>query len=193
MTRPSSIVELIADEGGEVTFARFMEMALTHPTLGYYSRADRLLRHGGDFSTAPAISPFFNKTLARLITELLDAWLAESGDGSASTDRADAAARGDRPSVVELGGGEGQLAEGVLRLWASERPELRERIAYRIVEVGPGLQRRQAVAVEEFAAAGWDVGWGPDLDEACAGTRPAVIVGNEFLDTMPVHMVGVDS
>ena len=75
---PSSIVELIDAEGGQVTFARFMEIALTHPTLGYYSRVDRLLRHGGDFSTAPALSPFFNTTLARLVTELVDASLSSA-------------------------------------------------------------------------------------------------------------------
>ena len=45
--------------------------------------------------------------------------------------------------------------------------------------------------MERFAAAGWDVGWGSDLEEACAGTRPVVIVGNEFLDAMPVHLVGI--
>jgi SAM-dependent MidA family methyltransferase len=170
-------MEVIAAEGGQVTFARFMELALTHPTLGYYSRTDRLLRHGGDFSTAPAISPFFNRTLARLVTELVDASLA------AETIH--------RPSVVELGGGEGHLAEGVLRYWHDERPEFRGRIGYRILEVGAGLQRRQAAAVEEFAAAGWEVGWGADLDEACAGTRPVVVVGNEFLDATPVHLVAV--
>lgn len=174
----SSIIEVIAAEGGQVTFARFMEMALTHPILGYYSRADRLLRHGGDFSTAPAISPFFNWTLARLVTELVDASLA--------------AATIDRPSVVELGGGEGHLAEGVFRYWQSERPELREKIAYRVLEVGAGLQRRQAAAVEELVAAGWGIEWGADLEEACAGTRPVVIVGNEFVDAMPVHLVAVD-
>jgi hypothetical protein len=74
-----SIAELIAAEGGEVTFARFMELALTHPTLGYYSRADRLLGRRGDFNTAPALSPFFNRTLARLVTELLDAALLAGG------------------------------------------------------------------------------------------------------------------
>ena len=174
---PSSVIEVIAAEGGQVTFARFMEIALTHPTLGYYSRADRLLWHGGDFSTAPAISPFFNRTLARLVTELVDASLA--------------AAEIARPSVVELGGGEGHLAEAVLRHWHSERPELREKVAYRVVEVGAGLQRRQAAAVAELAAAGWDIGWGADLEEASAGTRPVVIVGNEFLDAIPVHLVAV--
>jgi SAM-dependent MidA family methyltransferase len=178
MSGPSSIVEAIAAEGGRVTFARFMETALTHPTLGYYSRTERLLRHGGDFNTAPAISPFFNRTVARLVTELVDAWLA-----SADKHR--------RLSVVELGGGEGHLAEGILRFWESERPELRETIGYRVVEVGAALQQTQAEAVKAFEEAGWDVGWGPDLERACAGTRPVVIVGNEFLDAIPVHLVAI--
>ena len=180
---PSSIAEVISAEGGQVTFARFMEMALTHPTLGYYSRAERLLRQGGDFSTAPALSPFFNRTVAKLVTELLDA--------SLTTCAAEELDDGGRPAVVELGGGEGHLAEGILHFWQAERPELRERVAYRIVEVGTRLRERQAAALAERSAAGWDVGWGSDLAEACAGTRPAVMVGNEFLDTIPVHLVDV--
>ena len=153
---PPSIVDALGAEGGRVTFARFMEIALSHPTLGYYSQADRLLRHGGDFSTAPAISPFFNRTLARLVTELVDAALALS-PAAPSADRSRASAT---PSVVELGGGEGQLAEGILRFWDDERPDLREKVAYRIVEVGARLRQRQAEAVESLVAAGWDVGWG---------------------------------
>ena len=195
----SSIADVIGAEGGRVTFARFMDLALTHPTLGYYSRVDRLLRHGGDFNTAPALSPFFNRTVARLVTELVDASLAgESAPAesrpveSAPAESSTAAAARGRPAVVELGGGEGHLAEGILRFWAKERPELREKLSYRIVEVGAGLRERQAAAVGRLMAAGWDVGWGWDLEEACAGTRPAVIVGNEFLDALPVHLVNVE-
>ena len=182
----SSIAGCVEAEGGEVTFARFMEFALTHPTLGYYSRADRLLRHGGDFSTAPALSPFFNTTLARLLTELVEASLTatEGGDGSEGP-----VPGGGKPSVVELGGGEGHLAEGVLRHWDEERPDLRERVAYRIVEIGGRLRQRQAVAVAELRAAGWDVAWGPDPERASAGTRPVVMFGNEFLDALPAHVV----
>jgi SAM-dependent MidA family methyltransferase len=189
------IAGAIAAEGGRVTFARFMELALTHPTLGYYSRVERLLRAGGDFSTAPALSPFFSRTLARLATELVDAALAE-----AAASGADAAAPGgplatmvlaDRPSVVELGGGEGHLAAAILAFWQSERPEWRDKVAYRIVEVGASLRERQAAAVAGPVAAGWEVGWGLDLEEACAGTRPVVMVGNEFLDTLPVHLLDV--
>jgi SAM-dependent MidA family methyltransferase len=154
-----------------------MELALTHPTSGYYSRTHRLLRHGGDFSTAPAISPFFNRTLARLVTELADAALEVSPGG--------------RPSVVELGGGEGHLAAGILRFWATERPEMRDELRYRIVEVGAHLRRRQAAAVAEWVGAGWDIDWGSDLAEASADTQPVVMVANEFLDTVPVHLVTV--
>ncbi len=172
----SSLAEVIQGEGGRVTFARFMEAALTHPTLGYYSQVERLLQRRGDFSTAPALSAFFNRTLARLVTELMDAGLETSPSGT--------------PSIVELGGGEGQLAESILRLWEEERPLWRGKIAYRIVEVGQGLRRKQAAAVERITSR-WDVAWGPDLEQACAGTRPLVMVGNEFLDAMPVHLVDV--
>ena len=171
-----------------MTFARFMETALTHPTLGYYSQAGRLLRHGGDFNTAPGLSPFFNRTMARLVTELVDLSLSAlpaqqaGGEGEPGAGRA---------AVMEQGGGEGQLAAAILEFWERERPELRGKIAYRIVEVGARLQQRQAAAVAPSVEAGWDVGWGRDPKEACAGSRPVVVVGNEFLDAVPVHLVRV--
>ncbi len=154
-----------------------MQLALTHPTLGYYSRTGRLLRYGGDFSTAPALSPFFNRTVARLVSELVDAALAVSAV--------------ERPCVVELGGGEGHLAAGILSFWTTERPELRDKVAYRIVEIGARLRRQQAEAVAVPVTEGCDVGWGSDLVEACAGIRPVVVLANEFLDAMPVHLVDV--
>jgi SAM-dependent MidA family methyltransferase len=174
---PGTIVEVISAEGGRVSFGRFMDLALTHPTLGYYSRVDQLLWHGGDFSTAPAISPFFNEAVARLMTELVDASFASGA--------------GENPVVVELGGGEGQLAACILRYWQSERPELRHSLGYRIVEIGGRLRERQAGAVADMVAAGWNVGWGADLEEAVAGATPVVILANEFLDALPVQLVGV--
>jgi SAM-dependent MidA family methyltransferase len=96
-----------------------------------------------------------------------------------------------KPSVVELGGGEGQLAAAVLGYWQRERLDWRGKVCYRIVEVGARLRERQAAAVDEARAAGWDLGWGADLEEASAGSRPVVIVGNEFLDAIPVHAVDV--
>ncbi|NLF19101.1 MAG: hypothetical protein GX595_17880 [Lentisphaerae bacterium] len=188
---PDSIAGVIVAEGGRVTFARFMELALTHPTLGYYPRVDRLLRRSGDFSTAPALSPFFNHAVARLITELLDAALTATPPQAPSLGPS-ASPAGTRAGVIELGGGEGHAAEAVLRLWDEERPKLREHVSYRILEVGPRLRATQGAAVEGLRAKGWNVAWGSDLAAACAHTRPAVIMGNEFLDALPVHLVRVD-
>lgn len=165
-----------------MTFARFMELALGHPKLGYYSRVDRLLGPRGDFATAPALSPFFCRTLARLVSELAEAAL-----------EAEIVASGRVPAVVELGGGEGQLAQAVLAYWAKERPEWRGRIAYRIWEIAPGLRRRQQAVLAPFRRSGWQTGWGESLAEVCAQTAPLVMVGNEFLDALPVHLVRIEN
>lgn len=51
-----------------ITFARFMERALTEPGLGYY--ATSLLRptRAGDFLTAPELHPFFGRCIGRALT-----------------------------------------------------------------------------------------------------------------------------
>ena len=51
------IREAIAAAGGRIDFARFMELALYAPGLGYYSAGSRKFGAEGDFVTAPEISP----------------------------------------------------------------------------------------------------------------------------------------
>jgi SAM-dependent MidA family methyltransferase len=67
------LVELIRAEitrGGPVSFARFMELALYRPGLGYYATsADRTTR-AGDFLTAPEMHPIFGWTLAGQVEEM---------------------------------------------------------------------------------------------------------------------------
>ena len=54
--------------GGWIGFARFMELALYAPGLGYYSGGAHKFGAAGDFVTAPEISPFFGRTLAAQAT-----------------------------------------------------------------------------------------------------------------------------
>jgi SAM-dependent MidA family methyltransferase len=75
--------------GNWITFARFMEMALHEPALGYYAGGSAKLGASGDFLTAPGSSPLFAQTLARQLADLL-------GPGDA---------------VLEFGAGDGALAE----------------------------------------------------------------------------------
>lgn len=56
----SRISDAIAAAGGAIRFAEFMEMALYSPGMGYYSAGSRKFGSGGDFTTAPELSPLFS-------------------------------------------------------------------------------------------------------------------------------------
>lgn len=209
---PSGIESVLAAEGGRVTFARFMELALLHPTEGYYSRVGRLLGPRGDFSTVPLLSPTFNRAVARLVSELIDASISDGSSGgvwtssgpsqSGGSSYSDDLRHGDRCShadrvssasigVVELGGGEGDLATALVDWWERHSPELRQRITYSVVEIGADLRRRQQEVLAPAVDRGWRFLWASDLDGACTQVAPAVVLGNEFVDALPVHLVDV--
>ena len=69
------IQQKINDAGGWINFATFMHMALYTPSLGYYSgggvKFADAVKGGGDFVTAPQISPLFTRTLARQGAQIL--------------------------------------------------------------------------------------------------------------------------
>src|SRR5580765_7331087 len=59
------IVEEIAAAGGWISFARYMQLALHEPGVGYYASCARKFGRGGDFVTAPELGSLFGRTLAR--------------------------------------------------------------------------------------------------------------------------------
>lgn len=72
------LVEAIRDEilqapGARITFARFMERALTEPELGYYATSELRPTRAGDFLTAPELHPFFGRCLGRIVSAAWDA------------------------------------------------------------------------------------------------------------------------
>lgn len=179
MDVPPGIAAQIRAEGGRVTFARFMELALTHPAEGYYSRRETLLGPRGDYTTAPVLSPEFNETVSRLVEEVVVS-LVRTHEGVLHGVR-----------IVELGGGEGQLAKALLGRLSGEHPHLKAQLVYNLVEVGEALRARQRAALARPLAAGWRVTWASTLADALAEALPTVVVGNEFVDALPVHLVEV--
>ena len=101
----------LATTGNWISFARYMELVLYEPGLGYYASGARKLGAGGDFVTAPELSPLFGRTLARQIAQLL-----QPGD-----------------AILEFGAGSGALATSVLNEIAvpyfvlETSPDLRQR------------------------------------------------------------------
>ena len=158
--------QLIRDEiesgGGWISFARFMELALYAPGLGYYVAGATKLGGEGDFVTAPEISPLFGRTLARQIAELL-----ERTNGN----------------VLELGAGSGAMAADVLgELQALDRLPRR----YLILETSPQLAERQRQTLQQRPPELKDrIEWISALPENFDG----VIIANEVLDALPVHLV----
>src|SRR5918993_6042461 len=61
----------IAASGGWLSFARFMELALYAPGLGYYSAGSVKLGAEGDFVTAPEVSDLFSRCVARECAQIL--------------------------------------------------------------------------------------------------------------------------
>ena len=151
---------------GPITFAELMEAALYHPTHGYYLREAPVIAPAGDFVTAPAHHPAFGRLVGRRVRQITE------GLGSPR-----------ELVVVEMGAGDGALAEGILaELRESDRPLVP--VQYRIVEPFVVWRQRQAARLERFAGT---VEWVDDLD-GCAPFTGA-FVSNELLDAFPVHRV----
>ena len=186
---PPTMAEAIAAEGGRVPFARFMEMALLFPEVGYYAAGRRPAGRHGDFVTVPARCPFFNRALSLLLADLVDAVLA------ARSEKKRAAHEGhvcDLAHVVEVGGGRGDMAAGVLSAWREARPDLARQVVWHMVEPSGPLLAAQRERLGPFAALGWNVRWASSLSglllERVAGR---VVVTNELIDALPVHLIDV--
>jgi SAM-dependent MidA family methyltransferase len=68
--------------GGWIPFARYMEIALHEPGLGYYAGPAQKLGPRGDFVTAPELGSLFGRTLVRQIADLGSSEVLELGAGS---------------------------------------------------------------------------------------------------------------
>ena len=75
------VTALIAAEfgrnGGWMSFARFMELALHAPGLGYYSAGAAKFGEAGDFVTAPELGALFATALARQAAQILHAGIPD--------------------------------------------------------------------------------------------------------------------
>jgi len=56
---------------GDLSFRDFVEIALYHPEMGYYSGASSPVGKEGDYVTSPSLSPLFSYAIGRLIDEFV--------------------------------------------------------------------------------------------------------------------------
>jgi len=168
-SRLRTTVLALIRERGPLTVAEVMDLALYHPEHGYYATASRRSGRAGDFFTSVDVGPLFGALLASQITQM----------GSVLRERGAAGFH-----FVEAGAGDGRLARDVLDAIAIDSPELYRGLRVTLVE-------RSAAARAQHQEVLGPHGRAPAVESASALPRSVtgVILANELLDALPVHVV----
>ena len=160
------IREELQAAGGWLSFARFMELALYAPGLGYYSAGSVKLGPAGDFVTAPEISDLFSACVARQCAQIL---------------------RISGGEILEFGAGTGRMACAILQCLHEQQQVLPE--CYNILEVSADLSARQQARVTQLPPElRTRVRWLTALPQ-----HPwrGVVLANEVLDALPCSRFSV--
>lgn len=156
---------------GPMPFARFMELALYCPGLGYYEQPQPQIGRRGHFYTNVSVGGLFGQLLAFQFAQWLDRLPA------------------DRVQLVEAGGHDGQLAADMLTWLSRHRPGLLARLEYWVTEPSPVRQAWQRTRLAEFAG---HIRWFAAWDQFPHPVQ-GVIFSNELLDALPVRRLGWDA
>lgn len=170
---------------GPIAFADFQEAALYDPEEGFFTRGGGAGRVGRDFVTSPEIGSLFGMVIARALD---DAWrrLGEP----------------DPFVVVEVGAGRGRLGADVVRASPACAVALRYVLVERSAPLRDEQRERLRIEPPDEALGPFLVtddeppepepGRGPivtALDALPAVRVTGVVLANELLDNLPVHVV----
>lgn len=186
MTLGARIAGRIRREG-PISFADFQAMALYDDADGFFASRGGAGRMGADFVTSPEVGTLFGALVARHLDEV---WRRLGSP--------------DPFVVIEAGAGRGRLASDVLRA----EPECAPALRYVLVERSARLRAEQR---EHLALEPIDEALGPfahrsdpdeplevvphagpivsGLDDLPAMAIEGVVIANELLDNLPVHLV----
>jgi NADH dehydrogenase [ubiquinone] 1 alpha subcomplex assembly factor 7 len=145
---------------GPLTVADFMQACLHHPEHGYYATRPALGGENADFLTAPEASQMFG--------ELIGLWCAHEWTQIGTPHLV---------HLIELGPGRGVLMQDALRA-ARKVPDFTKAIHVNFVEASAPLRAQQATRVA-------DAHWMDRLADVSPGH--SLILGNEFLDCLPIR------
>lgn len=163
------IMAEIASNGGWIPFSRYMEMALYEPGMGYYSAGAHKLGAGGDFTTAPELSPLFGAAIVETLLPILEGLQAQ----------------GLPTQILEFGAGTGKLAESILSRLHDLGFSLDH---YDIIEISPDLAQRQEVRLKQLIqklGLSTKCNWLSSLPSNFKG----IILANEVIDAIPCDAI----
>lgn len=149
---------------GPMSVEDYWTLCLSHPRHGYYMKQNPL-GGAGDFVTAPEISQMFGEMIGIWVADM---WLKMR-----------------MPSpflLVECGAGRGTMMEDALRAIRNV-PGLYAALEIHIVETSPYLR-----SIQKQKLAGYKIDW-HDAVSGVPDHAPLIVLGNEFLDAVPIRQV----
>ena len=167
-TKAAELIEQEIKRRGPMTFARFIDLALYHPTYGYYSRSVARRGRSGDYFTSLQVSPLFASIFADAL--------------SAMRERLDS----DHFHLIEVASGGGEFLETLLGLlerekklkglhvWAVDKSRAARDLLFRRLSRFP--KTHVVSSIDEVETVGGL--------EGC-------IFSNEFFDAIPFHRLVV--
>jgi SAM-dependent MidA family methyltransferase len=151
-------------QSGPMPFDQYMALALYHPEYGYYNKRVAF-NEQGDFITAPTLTATFARTLGNFLLNN---------------------SKLENQAIIELGPGNGQLAYQLLLFFAEKKiiPK-----AYYLVETSAYLKKQQQELLNTLpnnlrALVKWQ-------ELSIIHEPQALIIGNEFIDALPVARFSV--
>ncbi|MUG95964.1 class I SAM-dependent methyltransferase [Scytonema sp. UIC 10036] len=147
-----------------ITFAEYMDLALYHPTHGYYTKKAIDIGKQGDFFTNVHLGADFGELLA---VQFVQMWEILQQPVSFS--------------LVEMGAGQGLLAVDILKYIQQEYPDFFKALDYVIVEKSSTLKQQQQQRLQEFS-----VRW-CNLEEIPSNSIAGCFFSNELVDAFPVY------
>ncbi len=166
ITHSEQLIEkiIVAMNGGVISFADYMHMALYEPGLGYYAAGATKIGEAGDFVTAPEISALFGQCLANSISQSFE--------------------QGKEANVLEFGAGTGKLCLDIINSLNASNTTWK---SYQILETSADLiQRQKQFLVNNLLEKNLDkITWIHQVPHEFNG----VVIGNEVMDAMPVNIV----
>jgi SAM-dependent MidA family methyltransferase len=159
------LTEIIKDriqEEGPMPFRDFMEMALYHHELGYYTSSHKRIGTNGDYYTSPYLTSLFGEIIAKQLEEM---WQLLGKKEF---------------TIVEYGAGQGLLCNDILHE-LEKNQAFYQKIRYCIIEKSTAMREHQKRSLPE------KVTWHESIGDI--GSFSGCILSNELLDNFSVHKV----
>jgi len=150
--------------GGYMDLGEYMSLCLSHPEHGYYMTRDPFGQKG-DFTTAPEISQMFG--------EMIGVWVADTWIKMGSPKKI---------IILECGPGRGTLMADAMRV-TKNVDGFHDAVQLHLLEMSPVLKDIQKDSLKEYGAT-----WHSE-PESVPTDSPLIVIGNEFLDALPVRQL----